>query len=806
MTTGTTLKTKTWAPKRRFESASVAALLAAGLTMLSLPSSVFQASAIVAIDEPSAALRLAAARSAANLAVSKPVIMRAAASLNGTVVSAPAPAFVQKIAVATGLIGATGAVARLAETLISTASARPGDGLVEIQAHAPDAARAARVATALAESLIAEEDNAVAESAHRRESSAGERLEALRENARAAHARLAELGVSETDPAEALAAAAAATRAAEARASSIHSVIAAGTPPLGAGRELPPGAATLQQTYWDLKKQLDKASETMGERHTTVIALRDGVSRAAANLTLEWQRIERVAASDLSLARSREAVLRKAASAVDPAKRAVADEARSAARFADAAVSRAIAPATTPFAAPTFRLVAPAAVPTTASGLDAWQRVTIAGGAGAAAFMLVLLAMGRRRPRRMPAAARASEAAEGRHIEIFRAMPDNATADIARDIEAPARNEIHEPLVASVEAGREAGDHERVDRAPFSGEAADFGERHPDVIEDVRGQLEDVPVNFGHDLGEDVLGEDDLGNASFESDWLGFELDTTDDDRIAAMPFESASYDAERDDSDAPSLATPRSATPNAWGINRELRDALRAIAADLPMPGPGAAMPTSVMVAANATGADTGAVALALGEAAAELGYRVLVIEAERARPTLAEAVAPRGDPILVDSFGALRVALPAERGDGLFLAPAFRDGARIAAALARNTQADLIDDLAAAFDAIVIDGGRAADCAAAGWSAEGLIRVGRFASQKDDAYFLEALNAPSEALLGTVAAGRFVARQEPPEPKSTLRPVMRPVSEPVRHTSPHRPTSAPALRVPPRRRINAR
>ncbi len=222
------------------------------------------------------------------------------------------------------------------------------------------------------------------------------------------------------------------------------------------------------------------------------------------------------------------------------------------------------------------------------------------------------------------------------------------------------------------------------------------------------------------------------------------------------MPYESASFDTEPDPS-----AEPRPSQPTSRTLDPDLRDALRAIAADLE--GLASGRMASVMVAANAAGADTGAVALALGEAAAELGYRVLVLENERARSTLAEAVAPDGDPLLVDAFGALRVALPAERLGGLFLAPALRDGARIAAALARNTQAELVDDLAAAFDAVVIDGGRAADSAAAGWNADAFIRVGRFASHKDDAHLLATFDAPEETLLGTVAAGRFVAREAP-------------------------------------------
>ena len=764
MKTGRTLKSTTSASKRRLAAASVAALAVAAATAAVLPTSVFRSDAIVAIDDTSAALRLAAARSAADLAVSKPVILRAAASLNGTSLTAPAPALAEKIGVATGLSGATGAVARLADTLAPTISAQAGDGFVELQAVASDGTRAARVATALAEALVAEEEGSIASAARRREIAAATTLEALREVAREAHARLAALGASETDPADALSAATAGTRSAEARASAIHAVIVAGTPPLGAGTELPQTAATLQQTYWDLKKQLDKANETLGERHTTVIALRDGVSRAAASLTAEWQRIERGSANDLSIARSREAVLRKAASAADPVKHAAADEAREAARLADVALARAETPIAVPLVAATFRLVAPASVPATASGLDVRQRGSIIGFAGASAFALTFFAIGRRRRRSGSGHAMAKAAA---------AMPPVDAGSAAREIMVPVaakpveplsnRAKIVEPLVAA-----------RDERRMPERRVAALDVAHPIF----------APVADTSPQSDDIY---------FDPEWFGYEPDDFLDDRMDDMPLEADSFH------DEPSPA----ADPDR-AIDRDLRDALRAVAADLKAPG--RVSPATVMIAANASGADTGAVALALGEAAAELGYRVLVIETERARSTLAEAVAPQGDPLLVDAFGALRVALPAEHGDGLFLAPAFREGAHIAAALARNTRAELIDDLAAVFDAVVIDGGRASDATEAGWSADTLVRVGRFASRKDDAYFLAALHAPSEALLGTVAAGRFVARESELEPLVPTRSILRAVPVSSEASPPRRAAPAPMLRVPSRRRTVAR
>ena len=604
----------------------------------------------------------------------------------------------------------------------------------------------------------------------------------LRTASRQAHARLAALGASENDPSETIVSAAAATRTAEARLTAVHAVIAAGSPPLGAGRELPQSAAALQQTYWDLKKQLDKASETLGERHTTVIALRDGVTRASASLTAEWQKIERAAASDASVARSREALLRKSAATADPNKSA--DDAQAAVRLADAALARAeAAPVVAgPYDLP-FRLVAPAAVPATAVGFGPWQRALVAGGAGLAVFGLAMLP---RRRRKMPEAG----------------MSAAPRAEMTPSIVVPPAEATRpHPLITAAAAARpEASAIRILPAAPAPTEATAVPVQaasltvHPNVPEaSAPGQASEIEAH-----------EDQPSYDYFDKDWLGFEPDDFAEERISAMPFEAASFDP------APALgvAQARPGSPTVRALDPDLRDALRAIAAGLGGMAPAFAAPPTVMVASNATGADTAAIALALGEVAAELGSRVLVIEAESARANLAEAVAPDGEPILVDAFGALRVALPAECGAGLIVAPAFRDGARIAAALARNTQAVLIDDLPSAFDVIVVDGGRAADSAEAGWTADAFIRVGRFASQRDDTHLLDAFHAPSDAMLGTVAAGRFVAWEEPtPEPRVATRPALRPV--PASDLVAPRRVAAPMpmpLRVPPRRRISIR
>lgn len=793
MKSGSGLKSETWV-RRQALVASVAALVTAGVTAIALPTNFYQASAIVAVDEPSAALRLASSRSAADLVVSKPVIVRAAASLNGTVDPAPAPTFAEKLGAATGLVNVTGAVARLADALVPTVSASAGDGLVEIKARAADGARAARVATTLAEALVAEEEGLVAGEARHREAETAARLAVLRESARVAHVRLASLGGSESDPAEALKAAATAIGAAETRLAAIRVVIAAGSPPLGAGSDLPQSAATLQQTYWDLKKQLDKATETMGERHTTVIALRDGVARAAATLTAEWARIEHGAASDVAVARSREAVLRKTINAMAPGKRVAIDEARGAVHLADAALARATAaPLVSTLVNPPFKLVAPAGVPATATGTSPLQRGLISAAAGIGAFAIAWLALRRRRRRLLESAS--DEPVARTSAETNRATPEAVDvamvkASTTSSLRWESLAEANEPYLADAE----------LRRSDYVSEARDIALTH------------DYDLPFGDGIGRDwAVAEPERSS-----------VDTTDVDCL----FDPASFDAlfELADFEAlheaaftevdPVVSAEYDAIPAYEDTASDLCKALRGVAVDLDMLTDDQAT-TKVIVAANDSDADTAAVALALGEAGSELGYRMLVIEGERTQTKLAEAVDPEGDPILVEIHGALRVAFPAARGgDELLVAPAFHDGGRLAAELARNGLVDLVDDLASAFDVVVIDAGCIVDSAAAGWSADAFIRVASTVSQIDDAELLDVFEAPEEALLGAVVAGCFVAREAAPELPAAVRPVLRAIPTsldvtPLDVAAPHgaasnvtalRRTSATPLPPPPR------
>ena len=183
------------------------------------------------------------------------------------------------------------------------------------------------------------------------------------------------------------------------------------------------------------------------------------------------------------------------------------------------------------------------------------------------------------------------------------------------------------------------------------------------------------------------------------------------------------------------------------------------------------------VLVATNEPGVGTMESVLALGEAAAATGLRVLVVEGGRARPALAAAVEETARPALVEAFGELHIVLPAETGGGLlFLAPSFRDGARLAADLARAGDTLVADALADEFDLVVIDGDRAADAVALAHHADCVLRIGRFASPRDDDRFLATLGTPRSAFLGTVAAtvAVFVPRAaEAPRPTEPLRPL---------------------------------
>ncbi len=201
------------------------------------------------------------------------------------------------------------------------------------------------------------------------------------------------------------------------------------------------------------------------------------------------------------------------------------------------------------------------------------------------------------------------------------------------------------------------------------------------------------------------------------------------------------------------------------------LNRAFGGIVADLAaLVSPAGSVPT-IMVAANEGAADTVGIALAIGDAAVERGLRVLLVEGSRQRSMVAYAGDLDGSPALADVFGEVRIVLPAEGSDGFFLAPFLKRGRGIAAALARNAQAEIVD-IAAEFDIVVIDGCRAIDTAAAGWSADAYLRVGRFTSQRDTDLFCRTLDVPPGAFVGTVAATTFVPADMVRETKLSIVP----------------------------------
>ena len=151
----------------------------------------------------------------------------------------------------------------------------------------------------------------------------------------------------------------------------------------------------------------------------------------------------------------------------------------------------------------------------------------------------------------------------------------------------------------------------------------------------------------------------------------------------------------------------------------------------------------------------------------------------------------------MLLDLFGTLRIALRAEDGDGfLTLAPVLRDAARLASDLAMARTTAFIDDLAVAFDLILIDGAVAAEAAAGGWTADAFVRVGLSASRRDDERLCASLGADPAALLTTILPADIEPEIAPPIRKPV--PVSRaPRATPVRLVR----VAPPAAAVAPRR-----
>ena len=231
----------------------------------------------------------------------------------------------------------------------------------------------------------------IAQARRKRDIDAIALVERLNAQATAARRRLAALGGAEADPAQIRAAAAAQTATAQARVDIIHAIIASGAPPLSDRRDVPSGIETLQGTYLDVTRQLAKARETLGDRHTTVISLQNEVKHAAASLTAEWRRLAHLAEAELGTARQREAMLRTTDTAADATRRDAIQEARRSVQVADDNITRAQGEQReTPIDERTYRLMARAPLPTTASGFSVVSRVLVAGGLGLFVFWIGL--------------------------------------------------------------------------------------------------------------------------------------------------------------------------------------------------------------------------------------------------------------------------------------------------------------------------------------------------------------------------------------------------------------------------------
>ncbi len=638
----------------RLAAGSTLGLGVAALAALALPAPTFTTRSIVGVDAPEQAMRLAMAQGARDAIRSQPVLARAAATLLAANVKAPEPSLEERAAVLGDFktAHATGQEARLANALPNKVRTSIGEGSATVDVIASDeqANVAAQIANAVAEAFLADEEDHAFDVRRRRDAAAAARMDGLIKAASTAHARLAALGGATVEPGQLPINAATQIAQAQGRADTIRAIIASGTPPLSDRKDVPDSVATLQRTYLDLTAQLSKARETFGDRHTTIISLRDGVARASASLTAEWKRLERVAQSEADAARIRDGALHRADGPVDASHRAATEDARAAVARADEAVARAASSRSDAPDEHVYRIYARAPVPSAANGFSGPVRGAIAALAGLAAFLLTLTLPARRR--RIAAGP----------VGLLERQPQAAATPAA--VVIPVNDRVETASVPEVELER----------------------REPTV------------------RSEEV--------------------------------------------------ARPRSEAPRA--SDTALKEALHAILVRLDTNAIQGDVPT-IMVAANDGDIATGPIALSLARAAAASGRRVLIIESDRPQPTLAGFADPDGEPTLIDVLGTLRVGLaPALDGERLTLAPAFRKSQQIASALARGGEAPFIEEIAAAFDLLVIDGGKAGGDAA---PADVYLRIARYTSRRDDERFLAAMGAVPGSLAGTMVGRVFVA-----------------------------------------------
>ena len=128
--------------------------------------------------------------------------------------------------------------------------------------------------------------------------------------------------------------------------------------------------------------------QVLGERHTTIIALQEGVKTAAAKLQAEWKRLQKIAETDVATAKEREGALRKGDTPTDATRRSQVEEARRALQTAEDAVALVQKQTDAAPEDPSFRLIARAPVPNAPVGMSQATRLLLSllAGLGTLAF------------------------------------------------------------------------------------------------------------------------------------------------------------------------------------------------------------------------------------------------------------------------------------------------------------------------------------------------------------------------------------------------------------------------------------
>lgn len=322
----------------------------------------------------------------------------AARLLLGEGVRAPAPRLLERLAVAAGRARAEDGETRLAAEMLRKASLTvPAGDRFQVWSESRNARQAARFADALAEGLVASENRIVSHWREARARETADQLKTRQTEAAAAHARLQALTPVSGESRSRGAAPSAQPTELRARLDMIRAILASGGAPLSDRRDVPPSIEGLQNNYLDLQRQLLKARQTLGDRHTTIINLQADLKKASAELLAEWQRLKRVTEAELKAARETDTQGTRAASGAEGLPSADLLAARRAADAADQKLTEAVE-AHQAFVSPgvAYRLASRAAVPDLSGGLAQWLRLLVAGAAGTLAFAGLCLAMTRR--------------------------------------------------------------------------------------------------------------------------------------------------------------------------------------------------------------------------------------------------------------------------------------------------------------------------------------------------------------------------------------------------------------------------